>query len=171
MKNKFVAAMFGALLILGAWQAEAADKKSSGGLLGNTYNSQFQQITDTSIRITSRKKVAGTLDEINTPGTSTYKAFSAINDASVVRAAVEARNLGFKALKVSGTRNVSQTTERRSASSCPGGVCENSFTFAKGNYSTDVELGIEVTFDLLKDVPADATGYIDVEKVLKQVGL
>lgn len=169
MKQNLIIAVLGILAVLAA-PAHAADKKS-GGLLGNSYSSQFQQISDTSIRITSRKKVAGTLDEINTPGTSTYKAFSAINDASVVRAAIEARNLGYKALKVSGTRDVSQTTEKRSASSCPGGVCENSYTFAKGAYTTDIELGIELTFDMFKEVPADANGYIDVDKVLKQVGL
>lgn len=171
MGSKLFAVLMSAVLLASVTVVDAADKKKSGGLIGNSYGSQMDQISDTSIRITSRKKVAGDLQEINTPGTSIYKAFIGVSDAAVVRAAVEARNLGFKALKPSGTRNLSQTTERRSASSCPGGICESDFTFAKGTYSTDVELAIEVTFDMYKEVPADPTGYVDVEQVLKQVGL
>lgn len=169
--NKWSCVLLTAVLLMTGVVADAADKKKSGGLIGNSYGSQMDQITDTSIRITSRKKVQGTLDEVNTPGTSTYKAFIGVSDAAVVRAALEARNLGFKALKAAGTRNLSQTTERRSASSCPGGICESDFTFAKGSYSTDVELAIEVTFDMFKEMPAETTGYIDVEQILKQFGL
>ncbi|MGC3983141.1 MAG: hypothetical protein QM808_17950 [Steroidobacteraceae bacterium] len=169
--NKWLCAFVSVLLLAVGVSADAADKKKSGGLIGNSYGSQMELISDSIMRVTTRKKVQGTLDEITTPGTSTYNAFNSVQNAAVVRAAVEARNLGFKALKVSGTRNLSSTSERRSASSCPGGICESDFTFAKGSYSTDVELAIELTFDLLKEVPAEGTGVVDVEAILKQFGL
>ena len=51
------------------------------------------------------------------------------------------------------------TSERRSLSSCPGGICEKDFTFAKGSYATDVELGIEVTFDLFISCFAQGERY------------
>jgi hypothetical protein len=171
--------------------AEAADKKK-GGLVGNSYASQMEQISDTSIRITTRKKVSGTMDEINTPGTTTYKAFQQIQSATMVRAALEAKNLGFAAVKAGGVRDLTKTISKRvskgldgagtttsldssgnktSTNTCPGGICESDFTFAQGHYGSDVELAIEVTFDMFKEMPADPTGYTDVNQVLVQAGL
>ena len=149
--------------------AQAADKtKKYTGVEKNSYGSEFSLLSESSIRVTTRKKVQGTLDEINTPGTTTYKAFQNVVNAAVYRAALEGNALGFKALKVSGTRNLSQTTERRSASSCPGGICEKDFQMAPGTYVTDVELALELTMDMYKELPADPAGYIDVENVLSQ---
>jgi len=149
--------------------AQAADKtKKYTGVEKNSYGSEFTLLSDTSMRVTTRKKVQGTLEEINTVGTTTYKAFQNVVNAAVYRAALEGDALGFKALKVSGTRNLSQTSERRSASSCPGGICEKDFQMAPGTYVTDVELSIELTMDMVKELPADPAGYIDVENVLKQ---
>ena len=174
MRNRFATLLlaFVALaMLLPAQAVYAKDKAKKGGVVGNSYGSQFEQVSDERMRITTRKKVQGTLEEINEPDTSTYKAFQAVTNAALLRAAVEAKGLGFAAMKVSGTRNLSQTSERRSLSSCPGGICEKDFTFAKGTYATDVELAIEVTFDLLKEVPADAAGVINVETTLKQFGM
>ena len=171
MKARILGWVLSAVVAVAMVPGHAADKAKKGGVVGNSYGSQFDQLGNDRIRITTRKKVQGTLDEINTPDTSTFKAFQSVTNAALLRAAIEAKALGYASMKVSGTRNLSQTTERRSASSCPGGICENDFTFAKGTYNTDVELGIEVTFDLQKDVPADPTGYIDVEKTLKQFGM
>ena len=151
--------------------AQAADKgKKYVGVEKNSYGSEFTLLSETSMRVTTRKKVQGSLDEINTTGTTTYKAFQNVINATVYRAAIEAKALGFNALKVSATRNLSQTTERQSASSCPGGICQKDFSFAPGTYITDVELALELTIDMIKDLPADAASYIDVENVLKQFG-
>lgn len=159
-------ALLAAMVLL---PAHAADKgKKYVGVEKNSYGSEFTLLSDTSIRVTTRKKVQGTLDEINTPGTSTYTAFQNVVNAAVYRAALEGNALGFKALKVSGTRNLSETSERRSASSCPGGFCEKDFQMAPGTYFTDVELSIELTMDMYKELPEDPAGYIDVENVLKQ---
>lgn len=187
MKTKLVAVVMAAVMVVAMGNAEAA-KKKKGGLLGNSYASQFEEVTDTSVRVTSRKKVKGSLDEINTPGTTVNKAFTAITDATVVRASVEANNLGFKYIKASGTRDLSKTATKRfssgqdgrgtttdsdgnSSNTCPGGICESEFTFAQGHYTTEVELAIEVTFDMYKDLPTDSANYIDVAKVMAQYGL
>lgn len=166
-------ALLTAILILAAGSVQAADKHDKGGLLGNSYGSQMEQLKDNIIRITSRQKVTGTLDEISTPGMPTYNSFARISDATVVRAALEAKNLGFTAVKVTATRNLSQTFDKRASgpNSCPANFCESDFTFANGHYGTDVELAIEVTFELFKSMPADLTEYIDVEKLLRQYGI
>jgi hypothetical protein len=137
----------------------------------NSYGSECNRLSDSKIQITTRKKVQGTLDEVNTSGTTTNKAYQLVLNAAVFRAALEARGLGFKALKVSATHDLSQTSERQSASSCPGNICQKDFTFAPGAYITDVELAIEITYDLLKEVPADLTDVIDADRVLKQYGM
>ena len=49
-------------------------------------------------------------------------------------------------------------------------MCQKDFSFAPGTYITDVELALELTIDMIKDLPADAASYIDVENVLKQFG-
>ena len=54
-------ALLTTILILQAGSLQAADKKDKGGLLGNSYGSQMEQLKDNIIRITTRQKVTGTL--------------------------------------------------------------------------------------------------------------
>lgn len=168
MKYRLITAVLATVWLAGAVPAAS---KNKGGLLGNSYSSQLEQVNDTSFRIISRKKVRGTLDEINVPGSTVNKAFAQVADATLVRAAVEARNLGFKVIRAGATRDLSKTLEKRSVSMCPGGICENAFVFAYGHYFTDVEMAIEVTFDLTNTRPADTPGYYDVGDLLAQYGL
>ena len=171
--TKNVLGLLLALVAAVAWvPAHAAEKtKKLACVEKNSYGSECNHLADARIQITTRKKVEGVLDEVNTPGTTTYKAFQLVLRAAAFRAAQEARGLGYKGLKVSATNNLSQTTERQSASSCPGNICQKDFSFARGTYVTDVELAIEITYDLLKELPADMTDVIDADAVLKQYGM
>lgn len=175
MKAKIIHALLGLVLISIASGAMAADKVKAkkGGLIGNTYASQMDQIDDSTLRITTRKKVSGDLEEVNKPGTTTYNALKAISDGGSVRAALEAKNLGFKVFQVLGVRNLSQSLEKRSASQDVGGISESSFTFAPGHYTNDIELVIEMTVKLVPgDMPASPpAGYVSVEDLLKAWGL
>jgi len=175
MTKRILGLILACMVTLVVVPAQAAEKSSktnkSACVEKNSYGSECTRLSDSKIRITTRKKVQGTLEEVNTPATTTYKAFQLVLNAAAFRAALEARGMGFKALKVSATHDLSQTTERQSASSCPGNVCQKDFTFAQGTYITDVELAIEITYDLFKDVPADMTDVIDADKVLKQYGM
>lgn len=170
MKNALLGMLLAVLAAAVVLPAQAADKgRKFVPAVKNSYGSEVALVGETGLRVTTRSKVQGTLDEINTPGTSTYKAFQNVINAAMYRAAVEANALGYKALKVSATHNRSQTTERRSASSCPGNICEKDFSFAPGNYVTDVELALELILELHRELPADAAAYIDVDYVLSQL--
>jgi hypothetical protein len=190
MKAKLTHALLGVMWVaLASSGALAANQKKAqkGGLIGNSYASQMDQVDDTTLRITTRKKVTGDLAEVNTPGTTTYNALQVVSTGSSVRAALEAKNLGYKVFQVVGVRSLSQnperqtsnvseasTTQRRNANAdLGGGLSESAFTFAPGHYTTDVEIALEITIKLVPgEMPANAPNdYIDVEKVLKQVGL
>lgn len=150
-----------------------ASKMNKGGLAGNTYSSQMRQIDDTTLRITTRKKVSGDLDEVNRPGTTMYNALIGIQNGASARAAMEAKNLGYDVFQVLGSRNLTQVVEKRNASADMGGASESGFTFAQGHYSNNVELAIELTVKLIpgkmpENPPKD---YVDVNAVLIQFGL
>jgi hypothetical protein len=178
MKTTLFSALLATALVLGTGNVDAADKAAKpdkGGLLGNSYASQMELVQADRIRITSRKKVTGSLEEVDTPGKTTNVAYAQIKDVTMVRAAVEAHNLGFAALKILGSRNLSRVNEKRGNSDCRNNVadrsCESDHVMAPGHYLTDVELAIEVTFDMLKTMPTEATDYIDVAQLMKQYGL
>jgi hypothetical protein len=148
--------------------------KNHGGVVGNSYASQMRQIDDTTLRITSRNKVSGDLEEVNKPGTTMYNALVTVQNSASVRAAVEAKNLGYDVFQVLGSRDLTQVQEKRSASADLGdGLSESSFTFAQGHYTNEVELAIEITVKLIpgkmpENPPQD---YVDVNAVLTQFGL
>jgi len=149
-------------------------KKENGGLVGNSYNSQMRQIDNTTLRITTRKRVSGDLDEVSKPGTSMYNALIAVQNGATARAAIEAKNLGYDVFQVLGSRNLTQVQEKRNASAdLGGGVSESGFTFAPGHYTDDVILAIEITVKLIpgKMPPNPPQGYVDVDEVLTQLGL
>jgi hypothetical protein len=162
-----------AAMLVAATTADAA-KMKKGGLVGNSYASQVQQINDTTLRITTRKMVSGDLDEVNKPGTTMYNALVAVQNGASARAAMEAKNLGYDVLQVLGSRNLTQVQEKRNATAdLGGGTSESAFTFAQGHYYTEVELAIELTVKLIpgkmpENPPQD---YMDVNAVLAQLGL
>jgi hypothetical protein len=163
------------VLAMAAQNSHAADAKK-GGLVGNSYASQMEQISDSLLRITARKKVAGAVSEINTPGTSTYQALQAVQIGAVVRAAIEARNQGYKVFQVvSKNADQSRIIEKRSASHdfFGDGVTEKNSVFAYGHYTDDVELVLEMTVKLLPgDMPVNPTpDFFDVDAVLIEAGL
>lgn len=161
------------MLTAAATAADAAEMKK-GGLIGNSYASQVQQINDDTLRITTRKKVSGDLDEVNKPGTTMYDALVAVQNGAGARAAIEAKNLGYDVLQVLGSRNLTEVQEKRNATAdLGGGLSESAFTFAQGHYYNDVELAIELTVKLIpgkmpENPPQD---YMDVNAVLVQFGL
>jgi len=162
-----------AMLLTTATVANAAEMKK-GGLIGNSYASQVQQINDDTLRITTRKKVTGDLEEVNKPGTTMYDALVAVQNGAGARAAIEAKNLGYEVLQVLGSRNLTEVQEKRNATAdLGGGLSESAFTFAQGHYYNDVELAIELTVKLIpgkmpENPPQD---YMDVNAVLAQFGL
>jgi len=175
MKRK--AGVLSALLVMAVSVALAgcsAAQKKSGGLVGNSYESQMRQIDDTTLRITTRKRVSGDLDEVNKPGTSMYNALTAVQNGASARAAIEAKNLGYDIYQVQGYRDLTQVQEKRNANAdLGGGVSESGFTFAPGHYTNDVILGIELTVKLIPGkMPANPPqGYVDVNEVLAQFDL
>jgi hypothetical protein len=73
-----------AAMLVASTTADAA-KMKKGGLVGNSYASQAQQINDTTLRITTRKMVSGDLDEVNKPGTTMYNALVAVQNGASAR--------------------------------------------------------------------------------------
>ena len=128
-------------------------KPKKGGSVGNSYPSQMIAVNDRSLRITTRKRVSGSMEEINKPGTSVYKALQAVADAATLRAAVESKYLGYGAFRVLGFRNL--TTSQQPRQNSRNAMGEGNFTFAPGNYSEEIELAIELTIELLPAKPAD----------------
>lgn len=173
MKAKVWGVLLAVVLSMTVNHADAADKKKKGGLVGNSYSSQMDQIDDTTLRITTRKKVTGDVEEVNKPGTTMYNALAAVQAGASVRAALEARNLGYNVFQLLGTRNLTKVIEKRSASVDRGAGAETSYTFAPGHYTNDIELAIEMTVKLISgDMPADAPqGYVDVNQILISAGL
>jgi hypothetical protein len=159
--------------LLTASPAFAADD-DEGGLLGNSYASQMRKLGDDKLRITTRKRVRGSLEEATKPGTSVYEALASIQQAASLRACIEAKNLGYDVVEVLGARNLSTAEDRRGTDKSPGGVNEKDFTWGGSqHYTQSVELVIEVTIGLIdgpmpENPPAS---YIDVNQVLIQYGL
>ena len=152
-----------------------AAKGKKGSLIGDSYASQVRQINDTTLRITTRKKVSGDLDEVNKPGTTMYNALVTVQNGASARAAMEAKNLGYDVLQVLGSRNLTQVQEKRNATAdlFGDGTSESAYTFAQGHYYNDVELAIELTVKLIpgkmpENPPKD---YMDVNAVLEQIGM
>jgi hypothetical protein len=172
MDSRRALALIAALALVAApqlWSTETARKaKREPGVLANSYASEYEQLGTNLIRVTTRKKVQGTLDEITEPGRSTYIALQDVSNWALLRAAIEARALGFKVMHVSATQNLSRTTERRSYSSCPANICESNFNFPRGYYATDVEVAIEVTFDLYVEAPTGKDETILVDSIFRQ---
>ena len=163
-----------AAMLVAATTADAAEMKK-GGLVGNSYASQVQQIKDDTLRITTRKKVTGDLEEVNKPGTTMYNALVTVQNGASARAAMEAKNLGYDVLQVLSSRNLTQVQEKRNATAdlFGDGSSESTYTFAQGHYYNDVELAIELTVKLIpgkmpENPPQD---YMDVNKVLEQIGM
>lgn len=173
MKAKILGALMVVALSVAVITADAADKKKKGGLVGNSYASQMDQLDDTTLRITTRKKVTGDIEEVNKPGTTLYNALAAVQGGAGVRAALEAKNLGYGVMQLQGVRNLTKISEKRSASVDRGAGAENSYTFAPGHYTNDVEVAIEMTVKLVAgEMPATPPeGYIDVNQILIQAGL
>ena len=100
-----------AAMLVATTTADTAEMKK-GGLLGNSYASQVRQINDTTLRITTRKKVEGDLDEVNKPGTTMYNALVGVQNGASARAAIEAKNLGYDVfLPSDGTAHVNPKKE------------------------------------------------------------
>ncbi|MGC3980871.1 MAG: hypothetical protein QM808_06420 [Steroidobacteraceae bacterium] len=161
------------LAFLLALPATHAASKKTGGLIGNSYASQFDRIDADTLRITTRKKVTGDINEVNKPGTTMYNALLAVQAGASVRAALEAKNLGYQVFQLQGVRNLTQSLEKRSASVDHGAGPENSYTFAPGHYTTDIEIAIEMTVKLIAG-PMPATppeDYVNVDQMLIQAGL
>lgn len=162
-----------AAMLVVATTTDAA-KMKKGGLVGNTYASQVRQINDDTLRITTRKKVTGDLDEVNKPGTTMFNALVAVQNGASARAAMEAKNLGFEVIQVLGSSNLTQVQEKRNATAdMGGGMSESAYTFTQGHYHNDIELAIELTVKLIpgkmpENPPQD---YMDVNAVLEQLGM
>jgi len=160
--------------MLAAATAACTTDTKKGGLVGNSYASQVQQINGDTLRVTTRKKVSGDLEEVNKPGTTMYNALVAVQNGASARAAMEAKNLGYEVVQVLGSRNLTEVQEKRNATAdLGGGMKESDFTFAQGHYYNDVELAIELTVKLIpgkmpENPPKD---YMDVNAVLAQLGM
>jgi hypothetical protein len=132
-------------LLLTAATAHAYEKVRTGGVLGNNYSSTMVRIDDATMRVTTRKQLSGDLAEVNRPGTSQYNSLVAVQNAAAVRAAVEARALGFNALAILGSRDL----------------------------TSPQELAVEIVVRGVPGAlpPGGAGRYLDVAKVLKQFGI
>jgi hypothetical protein len=164
-------AVFGLTLIAVAITANAATKK--GGALANNYASQIQILNDSTMVVTTRKLVTGDVREINIPGSKVFNAFEQVKAAALLRTAVEAKSLGFKFFSVSGYSDLTLVREKRSASKSIGGAPpENTFVFAYGHFTNDVEVALELTIQLSNVAPrAESAEYVDVEQILAANGI
>ena len=155
-------------LIVFTYPAQSAEKIKP--VIDNNWGSKMVMIDKDTMRVTTKKRISGDLDEINEPGTSMYQTFQRIQAASLLRTALESKNLGYGYFVVSGVRNVTSERERTRVT---GEVEESDFTFAPGHYSTEVDLGIEVTTNLYKtqeELPSDES-YYSVAEILAANGL
>lgn len=144
-------------------------KVRNGGVLGDQYSSTLLRVDDATMRVTTRKQVTGDLAEVNKPGTPMYNSLLAVQQAAAVRAAVEARALGYRVLEVLGSKDLTRRETDREGGRAPG----NSLGFAPGAYPGDVELAVEVTVrGVAGDMPAENSGkYLDVLQILRQYGI
>lgn len=171
MKGRIVLSLIVASgLVLPSLPLSAAKQ---GGLMGNSYSSQMKKVGKDKLRITTRKKVRGDLEEASTPGTTVYDALAAIQQAAVLRAAVEAKNLGYDVVNVVSARNLSQALDKRGSDRSPGGVSESEFAWGgASHYTQEVELVIEITVALIEGGMPESppSSYIDVNETLKAFG-
>jgi hypothetical protein len=132
-------------LVLTVAVAQAYEKVRTGGVLGNNFSSTMVRVDDTTMRVTTRKQAAGDLAEVNRPGTPLYNSLVAVQNAAAVRAAVEARALGYSVLAVLGSRDL----------------------------TSPHELAVEIVVRGVPGASPPASGgrYLDVSKVLKQFGI
>lgn len=138
--------------------------------VANSWESEARRIDEDTIRVSTRKRVAGDLEEINKPGTSVNNAFGNIQQATLLRVALESKNLGFDLFQITGTRNLTTQRDRNRVS---GDAKESDFAMAPGHYQAEIELGIQVTADLLsgpssESLPADV---YDANELLIAFGL
>jgi hypothetical protein len=139
-----VVTTFGALLLT-ATVAFAYEKVRTGGVLGNNYSSNMVRVDDATMRVTTRKQMSGNLAEVNRPGTPMYNSLIAVQNAAAVRAAVEARALGYNVLAVLGSRDL----------------------------TSPQELAVEIVVRGVPGAMPPGSGgrYLDVAKILKQFGI
>ena len=172
--------LFGLICLIAVCQvditlAQSYGMPKDGGVVGNNYSSKMVAVNNSMMRITTRKREEGDPDEVNTPGTTAYNSFQAIKSAAALRAAVEAKNLGYKIFKVVSARNLSQVIEKRNASGdlTGEGLSESGFIFAPDHYTADLELVVEMTVELIPgDMPeSPPVDYADVEAILVAWGL
>jgi hypothetical protein len=151
--------------------ASSVRKPKRGGSVGNSYASQLNVINDMALRITTRKRVSGSMDEVTRPGSSTYRALQAVADAASLRAAIETKYLGYGAFRVRGFRNL--TTSQQPRANSLNATGEAGYTFGPGNYNDSIELAIELTIELLPAMPAEPEGkdVYDVEPILQAAGI
>jgi hypothetical protein len=132
-------------LLFVAAVAYGYEKVRTGGVLGNNYSSAMVRIDDATMRVTTRKQMNGNLSEVNRPGTPMYNSLVAVQNAAAVRAAVEARALGYNVLAILGSRDLTAAHE------------------------LIVEIVVRGTPG---DMPPGSGGrFLDVVKVLKQFGI
>jgi hypothetical protein len=123
-----------------------------GGSLGNNYAGQLIVINERTLRITTRKRVSGSLEEINKPGSSVYKALQAVADAASLRNLTSAQQPRANSMNASG---------------------EAGYTFAPGKYDESIEVAIELTIELLPSGPPDPAikEVYEVDPILKRAGI
>ncbi len=125
--------------------AYAYEKVRTGGVLGNNYSSTMLRIDDVTMRVTTRKQLNGNLAEVNRPGTPMYNSLVAVQNAAAVRAAVEARALGYNVLAILASRDL----------------------------TSPQALAVEIVVRGVPGaMPAGSSGrYLDVTRILKQFGI
>lgn len=169
--SKVFAAMLAYLLAVGP-AAVAQDEE--GGLLGNTYASHMNRTAEDILKITTRKRVRGDIEEASRPGTSVNDALVAIQQAASLRAAVEAKHLGYDIFEVMHARDLSRVEARRGSDQSAGGISESDYTWGGTSHYTDsVELEIEITVRLVEGAMPNPipVSYVDVNEVLFAYGL
>lgn len=141
-----------------------------GGVVGDQYSSTMSRVDDATMRVTTRKRVSGDLGEVNKPGTPMFNSLMAVQQAAAVRAAVEAKALGYKVLEVLSSKDLTRKeTGGFGSSAAPA----NGLGFAPGGPRNAVELAVEVTVKGVPgEMPAQNPGkYLDVLQILKQYGI
>lgn len=131
------------ILVISA-AASAGDQETA---MENTWGSEMRILEGDKIRISTRIRVAGDMDEINEPGTTIFKAFQNVQQAALLRAALESNLLGFDLFQITSTRNITKQRERNRVT---GAAREGDFTMAPGQYSEEIDLGIQITAQLVK---------------------
>jgi len=138
------AAWFVSLVLLVIAPLSMAEDQSLA--MENSWGSEAKILDADTLRISTRKRIAGDLEEINRPGTSAYETFQRLQQVTLLRAAMECHHLGFDLFTITGSRDITTQRERNRVS---GNAKESDFTMAPGQYQAEIDLGIQVTIDLL----------------------